>query len=145
MQPGGRCVVDGDAAREFGDGHQPLAYEGGRLPAGQGLGQPRGAGESAGAHGVGEEGDSSDRAGCGSGDGDGVGDAFGGLGGGGRSRGRGGGGGGRPGGRVEVLPWQVVKVQCSSVNRVGPLPLASKVKVSRPPAPGSGSSPESDA
>lgn len=49
------------------------------------------------------------------------------------------------GGSVELLPWQVVKVQCSSVNRVVPLPLASKVKVSRPPAPGAGSSPESDA
>ncbi|MER7190625.1 hypothetical protein [Streptomyces flaveolus] len=57
MQPGGRGVVGGDAADEFGAGRQSLVHEGGRLPAGQGLGQLHGAGESAGAHGVGEEGD----------------------------------------------------------------------------------------
>jgi hypothetical protein len=46
-QPGGHGVVGGDPAHEFGTGPQPLPYEGGRLPAGQDLGQFRGAGESA--------------------------------------------------------------------------------------------------
>ncbi|WP_179166732.1 hypothetical protein [Streptomyces sp. CB03238] len=56
-QPGGHGVVGGDPAHGFGAGAEPLPYEDGRLPAGQGLRQLRGGGEAAGAHGVGEEGD----------------------------------------------------------------------------------------